>query len=55
MMGTIVELEGTLLESLSAAQPKLVLQDGSIIFSAQVALVGFCESMPNFIVGSQVG
>jgi signal transduction histidine kinase len=52
--GSMVELEGKLLQNLSASQPKLVLQDGPVLFTAQIALPGFHESMPSLSAGSQI-
>ncbi len=52
--GSIVELQGKLLQSLSASQPNLVLQDGPILFTAQVAQPGFHESMPSISADSLV-
>ena len=52
--GSIVELQGKLLQRLSASQPKLVLQDGPILFTAQIAQPGFHESIPTLSPGSQV-
>jgi signal transduction histidine kinase len=52
--GSMVELRGNLLQDLSAAQPKLVLQDGPVLFTAQIAHPGFHESMPSLGAGSEV-
>jgi signal transduction histidine kinase len=52
--GSLVEVQATLLEDFSAAQPKLVLQDGSILFTAEIALHGFHGAMPNLRAGSEV-
>jgi signal transduction histidine kinase len=53
--GSIVELQGKLIQSVSASQPKLVLQDGPVLFTAHLVEPGFHQSMPSLSAGSQVG